>query len=177
MVKKLIKFITQDEFEQIFKYTLKTNKKNKKQLALAMLLSFEAGLRISEIVGYLDNVPKLEQKHVDMKRNEIRLEDAKGGKDRVTILPKRFNVAAYNMLPLKLERRTLQRWVSCCGKKVLGRALTPHKLRHGFATHLLDSGMPVNQIQVLLGHANISTTMIYAHTNPKQALDGAREVF
>jgi len=84
MAKKLPKIITQDEFEKLFKFAqLKyknAGKKRKpiiKQYMLAMLLGFEAGLRISEIVGWKDRVPRLQKSQITDSSIKIYLEKVK----------------------------------------------------------------------------------------------------
>lgn len=168
-MRKLPKIINQEEFEKIFKAT------EKKEYKLAMLLGFEAGMRISEIVGYKDRVPALTPDRVE--DASIRILSGKGAKDRIVPRPKRVNEAAKKMLPLKVSRRSLQKHVTDIGHKILNKDITFHTLRHGFGSHLANAGRPIHEVQMLMGHADLSTTGIYLHANPKGAVDGAREVF
>ena len=169
MVKKLPKIISQKEFEQLFKA------EKDKQVRLAMLLGFEAGMRISEIVGYMNKVPPLTKDRVETA--SIRIISGKGGRDRVVPRPKRLNEPARNMLPLKIARRTLQRKVTKLGKRILDKDITFHTLRHGFCSHLAEMGRPLHEIQMLAGHSRLDTTGIYLHANPKKAIEKASEVF
>jgi len=179
MVKKLIEYITQEEFEKLFKATLAIKKRDKykKHRALCMLLAFEAGLRISEIVGLEGRVPALTKENIDLQRKSIRIVSGKGQKDRIVPLPKRFNQAALKLLPIPFSRRRLQKYVTDLGAKVLNKKISFHTLRHGFGSHLAGQGRPLHEIQLLMGHSRLDTTGVYLHANPKKAIEGAREAF
>lgn len=162
------------------------------QYIIAMILGFGSGMRISEVVG-LDKtyyytyktqtktqICKIEALTPDkIEANFIRIVGAKGGKDRQVPLPmkifKRVNISRINFtssLPLKVKRSSIQKFVKDLGLKVLAKNISFHKLRHGFITHSLNSGMPIHQVQMFAGHSRMDTTGIYAHSNPKQALEG-----
>ena len=166
--KKLPTIITKEEFEKIF--YAETDKNYK----LAFLLGFEAGMRISEIVGYKDKVPKLTPDRID--DVSIRIISGKGGKDRIVPRPKRLNEHALKLLPLKISRRAIQWEITRLGVKILNKQITFHTLRHGFCSHLVNQGRPLHEVQMLAGHSRLDTTGIYLHANPKDAIDKAREV-
>ena len=181
MPKKLPKIITQEEFEKLFSETIKIEKKvsrKKKprirQYRLAMLLGFEAGMRISEIVGLKPHIPPLQKSNIHY--NYIKV-FGKGGRERIVPKPKRMNKQAIAMLPLNLKRRMVQRFFTDLGESILGRHITFHTLRHGFGSHLAGSGRPLHEIQMMMGHSRLDTTGIYLHANPKQTIEKAMEVF
>lgn len=183
MVKKLPKIITKEEFEQIFTEAYISENKTKKKLRknrirkyrIAMLLGFEAGMRISEIVGLEGRVPELNKSNIE--KEAIRIIEGKGKKDRVVPKPKRLNDKAIKLLPLNIKRRALQSFVTKLGKNVLKKKITFHTLRHGFASHLVNNNIPLHEVQMLMGHSRLDTTGIYLHANPKKAIKSARESF
>ena len=182
-MKKLPRIITQPEFEELFAATIRIERKLKsftykmrvKKYRLALLLGFEAGMRISEIVGYKDKVPALTKDRVDTA--SIKILSGKGGKDRIVPKPRRMNQAAINLLPLDIQRRSLQDFVTKLSKSVLKKKISFHTLRHGFITHLVNRGLPLHEVQMLAGHSRLDTTGIYLHANPEKALRSAQEAF
>jgi integrase len=178
-MRKLPKIISKEEYEKLLVEALKVkgiSKQKKKRYVLAMILAGEAGLRISEILGYENKIPPLTRGGVDFKGNKIFIEYGKGMKDRVVPLPKRFKETHLTLLPLNIKRRAFQDFLTKLGIRVLGKKISPHTLRHYFASRCAEK-MPLHQLQMLLGHSRLDTTGIYLHANPKQAIDNAREVF
>lgn len=134
-------------------------------------LLYSSGLRRSELVS-------LQLTDVDSKRMLIRVQGAKGNKDRYTLLSrtalddlrlyfKEWKPKKYLFEGLKANRysgESVLKVVKGAAEKArIGQRVTPHVLRHSFATHLLESGVDLRQIQVLLGHGSSKTTEIYTH--------------
>ena len=132
-------------------------------------LFYSSGLRLSELTG-------LDAEQVDLSTTTIRVM-GKGSKERLVpigsyaskAIQKYRHLANVHQGPLfisKLRKRLSPRAVDQLLKKYLKQSeipfdVTPHKLRHSFATHLLDNGADLRAVQSLLGHASLSTTQIY----------------
>lgn len=180
MTYKLPKIITKEEYEKLFNAVRKSKHKKKKYYLLAVVLAAEAGLRISEILGYErkkgEPIQALAKENVDLPGHRIQIRGAKGKKDRVVPCPKKVRESAIKLLPLKIKRRALQRFITQLGWDVLGKQISFHTLRHYFGTQCAET-MQLHQVQVLMGHSNLSTTGIYLHANPTKAIEAARDVF
>ena len=132
-------------------------------------LVYSAGLRSAEAVG-------LDLADVDFEQEHVRVR-GKGGKERVVPLGEE---AAYRLgVYLRDARPRLARgaqnalFVSARGRRLdtstLRRLLPhPHRLRHAFATHLLEGGADLRTIQELLGHSSLSTTQVYSHVDARR---------
>jgi tyrosine recombinase XerC len=151
----------------------------------AMLeLFYSCGLRISELLA-------LDVKDVDFIGETVKVR-GKGAKERIVpvgapainAIQRYRQEAAVTSGPLFLSKRgtrITQQAVDLLLRKYLKHsgipfAISPHKLRHSFATHLLDAGADLRSVQALLGHASLSTTQIYTHVTKerlKQAYDDA----
>src|SRR5690554_1561415 len=142
-------------------------------------LCYSAGLRLSEILN-------IKISDIDSDRMQIRIEQAKGKKDRYSILsPKvldllRGYVSEYRPEVYLFEGQnggkysssSVQQLMRAHRKKAnINKKATPHTLRHSFATHLLDNGTDIRFIQELLGHKHISTTQIYTHVSSRTLKD------
>lgn len=143
-----------------------------------LALVYSAGLRIGEVL-------KLELHHIDIDRRQVLVKNAKGRKDRNVILaesflplfgnyfgtyaPKKYFVEGEggNQYSAASVRAFLKRSCQLAGIK---KRVTPHTLRHSFATHLLENGVGLRHIQELLGHSKPETTMLYTHIAQKDLL-------
>jgi site-specific recombinase XerD len=141
----------------------------------ALMTIYSAGLRISEVIN-------LKIKDIDSKRMQIRIEQAKGKKDRYSILSvKTLEVLKqyYRQYKPKIwlfegqfggqytEKSIQQVFHKARIDAKIHKKATVHTLRHSFATHLLENGTDLRYIQVLLGHSSSKTTEIYTHVTTK----------
>jgi site-specific recombinase XerD len=144
---------------------------------------FSTGLRVSELCN-LD-------RYINLDRGEVAVR-GKGEKLRVVFLSDRAKEAIKNYLnkrgdaldklfisltkngkPIgKITSRAVQRMIDFYKRKAgITKKITPHQIRHQFATDLLMNGADLRSVQELLGHSNISTTQVYTHITNKQLKD------
>lgn len=182
--RKQVTFLTPEEVERLFDVCNLNTLAGLRDRAILELL-FSSGLRVSELVS-------LDKDHINLKRREFMVR-GKGQKDRpIFISPEAalwiqryLDMRKDNVKPLflrysgqkkvdtsgnfhRLTARSIQRMVS---KNALLAGITkhvsPHTLRHSFATDLLMNGADLRSVQAMLGHSNIATTQIYTHvTDP-----------
>ena len=141
-------------------------------------LVYSAGLRSAEAVG-------LDLADVDFEQEHVHVRSGKGGKDRVVPLGEEAShwVARYlrEARPALAPGAVDALFLSVNGKRLDTSTLRrlvphPHRLRHAFATHLLEGGADLRTIQELLGHSSLSTTQVYSHVDARRlrkVYDGA----
>ncbi len=137
-----------------------------------MELIYASGMRVGEIAG-------LRASDIDLSGGEV-LVRGKGSRERIVLIGSKAVHAMKNYLAnlkargednvfagrrgTKLTARSIERMIKKYAKKAgIAKKVTPHTLRHSFATHLLGGGADLKVVQELLGHASLSTTQIYTH--------------
>lgn len=133
------------------------------------MLLYSGGLRLSEVIN-------LKITDIDSNSMTITISQAKGNKNRQVMLSENFLIVLkqYSLKyqpscylfegqnNLQYSGRSIQHVVKESAIKAgINKKISPHILRHSFATHLLESGTDIHYIQALLGHNNIKTTEIY----------------
>jgi site-specific recombinase XerD len=179
-----VTFLNQDELERLFSQADISTINGLRDRAILELL-FSSGLRVSELVG-------LNKDHINLKRREFMVR-GKGQKDRPIFISEQSAQWIQKYLD-KREDNDPALFVRYSGKKEIDRTgnfhrltprsvqrmvernsklagitkhVSPHTLRHSFATDLLMNGADLRSVQELLGHSNIATTQIYTHiTDP-----------
>ena len=183
-VRKQVTFLNEDELKRLFEQPTLATLPGSRDRAILELL-FSSGLRVSELVG-------LDREHINLKRREFMVR-GKGQKDRPIFISseaaewvqkyidqrqdttkplfirysgrKTVDLSGnYHRLTARSVQRMVARYALLAG---ITKHVSPHTLRHSFATDLLMNGADLRSVQALLGHSNISTTQIYTHvTDP-----------
>jgi len=164
---KLPVVLNKNEILKLFEVT--NNIKHK----VVLTLLYYTGLRLNEVIS-------LRWQDIDFERGLIHVKQAKGEKERIVFLHKKlkellidYGIKASGLVLIserggKYSERTIQQIVKKASKKAgIKKKVTPHTLRHSFATHLLEAGCDIRYIQQLLGHKNLQTTQIYTHVANK----------
>jgi len=119
-------------------------------------------------------IPPLTADKIDLSTHQIRLDIAKGGRWRVTVTAPNLNNSHLKLLPIKIERRTLQNRFDRLTMSVLDKKMSFHILRHGFGNYQANVlKLPLPIVQQMMGHARLDTTGIYTKVNPEYAIGEA----
>lgn len=162
--KRQPKWLTHEEIEQIRDVAWGMGR-------LLFEVLYSSGIRVSEAVA-------LDWHHVDLNNKTLTVVEGKGGKSRKTMLSTRAvmllrryqesrkdnNAWVFqSQFRRRMSKESIERWMRVLGERAgLRRRLTPHRLRHSFARHLLEAGMPPDVLQALMGHEDIRTTQGYS---------------
>lgn len=140
---------------------------------------YGTGMRVGEVIN-------LEIRHIDFDRGTISIIQSKGAKDRMIGLSPALAVLIKNYIMAHSPQRFLfngqggGRYSAPSIRQIIKRAatkagidkvVTPHVLRHSYATHLIDAGVNLRHVQDLLGHSKPETTMIYTHVSIQKLIN------
>jgi site-specific recombinase XerD len=175
-----ISFLSMEEIQKLFEAS-KLNKKTGIRDYTIITTLFSTGIRVSELCN-------LNREEVNIIKGEFFVK-GKGGKYRVVFLTEEAKIALKNYISLRgnskgalflsfsnrskvgkrLSRGVISRIISNSAFNAqIIKKVTPHTLRHSFATFLLQNGADIRSVQMMLGHSNISTTQIYTHFTDHQ---------
>ncbi|MDT0557182.1 tyrosine-type recombinase/integrase [Ichthyenterobacterium sp. W332] len=170
--KKLPLVLSYEEIILILRHT-----KNLKHRAIIALL-YSCGLRIGELIN-------LKLTDFNIQRKQLIIRQGKGRKDRYVSLADSFMpllsnyYMSYNPKVYFVEGQEGDKYSAAsvrqflkrsCKRANINKQITPHTLRHSYATHLLENGVDIRYIQSLLGHSRPETTMIYTHVKRKDLM-------
>ena len=174
----LPKYLSEEEVAQLLEAAYRNDSNEGQRDATILELLYATGLRVGELVS-------LNLQDIDLQEAYIRCW-GKGSKERIVYLHpkamvelKRYlsqarvnllgnrkneNALLVNHRGERLTRQWIWNILKTYGEKAgISQRITPHTLRHSFATHLLQNGASLRHVQELLGHSSISTTQIYTH--------------
>ena len=170
---------TQNQIKELYKIT------ENEQEKMILNIAYGCGLRVGEMV-------KLNKKDIDLQENRLIVESGKNNKRRIVPITNQIVIELKEYLEsselsnkpifLNIENRRMQKWsFNLILKKLIDKTnfgkrfkqvelnkIGMHTLRHSIATHLLENGMKLEQVQTFLGHSNLETTQIYTHINQEQ---------
>ena len=188
-IRKQVTFLQYDEVVRMINQIPTDTEAGLRDRAIVELL-FSSGLRVSELVN-------LNRDHINLSRREFMVR-GKGQKDRPVFISKSAaeHVSSYldartDSLPAlflsysqrnaapnlsgdyrRLSARSIQRMISQYARLAgITKHVSPHTMRHSFATDLLMNGADLRSVQSLLGHSNISTTQVYTHVTDQHLKD------
>ena len=165
--KRLPEFLTKEEVARLL-----DNISNQKHKFMITLL-YATGMRVGELVS-------LKVKDFEFNQNYGWVRQGKGRKDRLFIIPEKLKAEILNWVEKQklspedwlftgygkdhISPATIQAIIKDATKKAkIGKNVHPHTMRHSFATHLIQNGYAVTEVQPLLGHSSLQTTMVYLH--------------
>jgi integrase/recombinase XerD len=170
---RLPRYLTVDEVSLLMNSVRGADYKTLRLRAMLELM-YAAGLRVSELTG-------LTMDQLDLDVGFVRVL-GKGGKERIVPIGARARLAAAAYLKVRPETQvsvktvfvsnrkrqmsTVQCWrlvINAARRAGINRSISPHSLRHSFASHLVQNGADLRAVQEMLGHSSISTTQIYTH--------------
>ncbi len=170
---------TQNQIKELYK-----NCENEQE-KIILNIGYGCGLRVGEMV-------KLNKKDIDLQENRLVVESGKNNKRRIVPITNQIVIELTAYLKssqlsnkpvfLNIENRRMQKWsFNLILKKLIDKTnfgkhfkqaelnkIGMHTLRHSIATHLLENGMKLEQVQTFLGHSNSETTQIYTHVNQQK---------
>lgn len=182
--KSLPKFLTSKEIELLINTARKKNNYPSQRLAVMLELMYACGLRVSELVGLPENSINFDKKQI--------IVFGKGGKERVIPIANKAISSIHQYIQIKktipnnkwlfpsqqsknghLTRasffKDLKKLAIECG--IYPSRVSPHVIRHSFATHLLQNGADLRSVQKMLGHSSICTTEIYTHILSEELME------
>ena len=177
--RKLPPYIGQPLVERLWEILCREKEFGPRERAIFALL-YSTGLRVAELAA-------LTLSDVDLRKGEVRVRQGKGGKDRIVPLAgrARLELARYlreerpklrpkddhlflNRRGRPLSTRSIQKLMRRLSHWLDTAGITPHSLRHAFATHMLEQGADLRTIQELMGHARLTTTERYTKVSLRQ---------